>query len=149
MIMTEDEKIKRLFNSLNMQQKYAYSATIETFLAYVRDDVVLSGLSSLYELNIKALDVDPEDALDLFEKPGQLLSPIDYLKTIHDKAILSSLLFTCRIIVSQACGEIDGQNCRDAAEEHFMDWFHDQLGFSNREIEEIINNINRFNPFNS
>lgn len=145
MTMNEDEQIQMLYNTLSIEQKYAYCQTVEMFLSYVQDDVNLIGLSSLCELTVTALNIDSGAALDFFSQ-YQIMGPLDYLKTIRDKTILNCLLYTCSVIVGQAIGSIDGKDCRELAKDHFQDWFH-QLGYTDNDIQEVISKINIFFPY--
>lgn len=145
MTMNEDEQIQMLFSTLSIEQKYAYCQTVEMFLSYVQDDIKLIGLSSLCELTVTALNIDSGDALGFFCN-NKTIGPLDYLKTICDKTILNSLLYTCSVIVGQATGAIDGKDCRELSKEHFQDWFH-QLGYTDKDVQDVISKINSFYPY--
>ena len=72
------------------------------------------------------------------------MGPLNYLELIDDKTVLNSLMFSCRVIASVACGKIDGVDCKQLAEDHFNDWFH-HLGFTD-EIRSVTEHICSFYP---
>jgi len=150
--MIKHPDLKAKFDNLSIAEKYAYAFHIDLYLRFlqnrieskeVKDQLTIGALLALVDEVLEYLGFTEDDidkALEYDEK--SLIPPLIILQGIKDKTVLSPLLDTCSAIVESTTGDLEGMDKYSFAKKVLFENFR-ALGFSNDEIEESIERVNK------